>query len=571
MKTQVAPLAFLAILGLTSAASAQAPLYDIPGVANSSLGWGLGSVGDVDGDGRDDILVGAPTADGLEANSGQAMILSSVNAWPIRTFQGEFTGDRFGTSVAGIGDLTGDGISEVAVGAPEHDRQLTQDAGAVYIFNGATGAEIMKYAGSFTSDKFGWCVSPAGDANGDGTPDFAYGAPYADSNSLGVNVGLVKIISGASLLPLQTYWGETAGDYFGYSICAIGDLTGDGKSDMIAGAPNYNLGGVSNAGRVYRLSGGTNSRVNMLSGGVTNGNVGFSVSALPDVNLDGVTEIAVGEPGWNGLGANTGRVRALSGLGGSIVQTYSYLAGVGFGFSVAGLHDIDGDGRGDLIVGLPYLDSAPLFDVGSAFIISGQLGTVLGSASGYGGSDYMGFAVANAGDLNNDGIDDMLMSAPVSTAPFTNGGWVRAHLGGAPTPTGYCTAKVNSLGCTPTISYGGCASRSLGSGIAIVGQNVRPGLPGILLWSVAQNALPFSGGTLCVGAPIKRTPGQISTSIPSSSCTGQYYYLFSTAYLAANNLNPGQAVHTQYWSRDNGFSAPNNVGLTAGLKFTVVP
>ncbi len=561
----------ITLLALSGSAFAQAPLYDISGVANSSLGWGLGSVGDVDGDGRDDLLVGAPTADGLQPNSGTAMILSSVTTFPIRTFQGEFTGDRFGSSVAGIGDLTGDGISEVAVGAPEYDRVGASNAGAMYIFNGATGVKLFQHGGTFTNDKFGWCVAAAGDANGDGTPDYAYGAPYADSTTLGANVGLVRIQSGASLLALQTYWGETAGDSFGYSIAAVGDLTGDGKTDLVAGAPSYNLGAVVNSGRAYRLSGGTNSRVNLLSGGITNGELGFSVSALPDINLDGTTEIAIGEPGWNGLGVNTGRVMALSGLGGSIVQTYTYLAGVGFGFSVAGLSDIDGDGRGDLIVGLPYLDSPPLGDVGGAFILSGQTGSILSTATGYAGADYMGFTVANAGDLNNDGINDMLMSAPVSSAPFPGGGRVRAHLGGAPNPSGYCTPKVNSQGCTPTIGYGGCASRSLGSGLAVVAQNVRPGLPGLLIWSVNPNAAPFFGGTLCVGSPLKRTPGQISTTIAVNPCVGQYYYLFSTAYLAAQNLNPGVDVHTQFWSRDNGFPAPDNVGLTGGLKFTVVP
>jgi hypothetical protein len=566
----------LALLALPALSTAQAPLYDFYGVAGSSFGHGLSSVGDMDGDGKNDILVGAPTGDGLQTSSGVAMVLSSVTTLPIRTFQGEHTGDRFGHSVAGIGDLTGDGISEIAVGAPQNEPSGGNNRGAVYILNGATGAQLAKHVGLFDNDKLGWCVTALGDVNTDGLPDYAYSAPYGDSIIGGADLGFVWINSGASLASIQVYFGEAAGDLFGYSIDGIGDLTGDGKADVIAGAPEYNLGAVADSGRAYVLSSGTNSRINWISGGIPQGNLGFSVSELPDLNFDGKSEVLVGEPGWNGAGANTGRVQAVSGAGGSILKIYTNYsggtAGDRFGWAVAGLHDVDNDSRGDLMIGAIGWDSAPLIEVGGAFLISGNSGAVIGGASGYSNADYMGYTVANGGDLNGDGFDDALMAAPTSSGAYAGGGWARAHLGGVPAPTGYCTAKVNSQGCTPWISYGGAASMSLGNGIALVGQNVRPNLPGLMIWSVNAAATPFFGGTLCLGAPVRRTPGQLATTLAVGfPCTGQYYFLFSKAYMAQNNLTPGQDVHAQWWSRDNGFAAPNNVGLTGGLKFTIAP
>jgi hypothetical protein len=163
----------------------------------------------------------------------------------------------------------------------------------------------------------------------------------------------------------------------------------------------------------------------------------------------------------------------------------------------------------------------------------------------------------------------VVAATPFTSLNFPSGGRLRLHLGGTPAPANYCTPKVNSAGCTPEISYTGSASQSLGFGLQIVAQNVLPGMPGILIWAKTPNAVPFFGGTLCVGSPLTRAGAQVSGTISGPPCPGQYLFQFNEAYMSANGLGAGQDVYAQYWSRDTGFVAPNNIGLTAGLHFQI--
>ena len=140
----------------------------------------------------------------------------------------------------------------------------------------------------------------------------------------------------------------------------------------------------------------------------------------------------------------------------------------------------------------------------------------------------------------------------------------------------YCTAKVNSLGCTPAIgATGGCPTAPSLSGpddYFITAENVLNNKPGIMIWSHGPNSLPFMGGILCVAPPIIRTPVQHSGgNPPPPDCSGSYSYHFAQAYMASWFLTPGTKLYAQYWSRDPGFSPPNNVGLTDGLEFVVGP
>jgi len=136
----------------------------------------------------------------------------------------------------------------------------------------------------------------------------------------------------------------------------------------------------------------------------------------------------------------------------------------------------------------------------------------------------------------------------------------------------YCVAKTNSLGCVPSIGSLGMPSRSGPDDFFVTASNVRNNKLGIMLWSRTPGNTPFFGGTLCLGQPFKRTPGQSSGGSPSGhDCTGTYSFHFTQAYMQQQNLAADATVHAQYWSRDPGFPVPNNVGLTNGLRFTICP
>lgn len=139
----------------------------------------------------------------------------------------------------------------------------------------------------------------------------------------------------------------------------------------------------------------------------------------------------------------------------------------------------------------------------------------------------------------------------------------------------YCTAKVNSIGCTPAIGFSGTPSATAGSGFLITATNQINNKNGLLFYSTqGANGIPFQGGTLCVKAPIKRTAVQNSGgNAPPNDCSGTYSLDFNT-YIASGvnpNLISGQQVNAQYWSRDPGFAPPNNTGLSDAVEFVIGP
>jgi hypothetical protein len=149
------------------------------------------------------------------------------------------------------------------------------------------------------------------------------------------------------------------------------------------------------------------------------------------------------------------------------------------------------------------------------------------------------------------------------------------------TPVVYCSAKVNGLGCTPSIGSIGNSSAAATSGFSVLGSNVRNSKNGLLFYGVnGRAAAPFQGGTLCVKAPIKRAPGTNSggTPPPANNCSGVFALdmnAFAAGMLGGNPLAAlsvvGTTVNCQWWGRDPGFAAPNNTTLTDGLEYVVCP
>ncbi len=136
---------------------------------------------------------------------------------------------------------------------------------------------------------------------------------------------------------------------------------------------------------------------------------------------------------------------------------------------------------------------------------------------------------------------------------------------------GYCTPKVNSLGCTPRIANIGFPSLTDNASLFVKALQVRSYQNGMLLWSRTQQSTPFGGGTLCVGAPVRRTALRDSGGLGGVDCGGQYVFHFSPAFLREQGFGMGDNFYAQFYGRDPGFAPPNNLTLTDAAAFTVLP
>ena len=368
--------------------------------AGSHFGWAVAVPGDCDGDGVEDLLVGAPFFEEDGASIGRVDLFSAATGETLRTWKGSL-GCTFGKSVAGVTDVDGDGVPECAVGAPG----VRGGIGRVFLFSGATGESIFVSEGQSVGDYFGRALAGIGDFNGDGRGDLAVGAGGAGSQAK--NAGTVVILSGIDGAVLARLSGRSKGERFGSAVAGIFDAT---ERVLAVGAQN---GGPGGRGRIYLYRDGVDTPQIVLEsdeGGVDLGRL--HVAFLSDLNGDGASEIIAGD--WRHIGAvpRTGQLRIVSGRDGSdILRLNGGHPGEGFGIGAVGAGDLDGDGIEDFLAGA-WLSHAGAVAGGKVYALSGADGRELATWTSTLPQSRFGSDVVGIEDVNGDGVPDVVVGAP---------------------------------------------------------------------------------------------------------------------------------------------------------------
>jgi len=396
------------------------------------LGTSVSAAGDIDGDGVVDVIVGMQTiATAAQGNHVSARIYSGASGALLRSLPAPPQSVASVNLVAGLGDLNGDGRSEVIVGTPNAVADAAGppgDTGVARVFD-SSGALLIAFSGSSVGAFFGAAVSPAGDLNGDGLPDIAIGAPGADQASIysGDPQG------GFALL--ATLQGQLAGERFGASVApagavAISSPTGGTltQARVVVGAPYApNAGGNGHYGRVdlYGITVANPppapSRLLSVAGAGAADQLGMAVDGGPDLNGDGTPDFLGGAIGTEISGTiGLGYVGLYSGANGALLRKLtSSQAGDLFGYA-ARFGGTCGGAAPAVIVGAPQAANGPNKpSSGRVVAFNAANGAQLTEIFGEALADALGTSVAGYVDRTGEGEAEFLAGAPGVDAPPT--------------------------------------------------------------------------------------------------------------------------------------------------------
>lgn len=401
------------------------------------FGTSLSGAGDINGDGYDDFIIGSDPTSISDPGSAYIYYGSSTPASGLVgiTLTGSNGGDNFGQSVSGAGDINGDGYADVIIGIPKYDRGVSTDEGRAFVYYGsAAGLQLstpddfgFPIAGqiiiSYPYACFGSTVSDGGDINRDGYADILVATSpdpstaskvfiyYGSSSGISDDVIMSDEISSPQL-----------DSGFGRGLARAGDANGDGYGDIVIGAPTFDADGLLDQGAVFFHFGsstGLSSTITPLAfkSNQAGAFLGISVSSASDINADGYGDIIAGAHGYNSY---MGAVFIYHGNGGDGVHLSRTIAPTvfgnsRFGYSVAGLADINNDGFGDIFSGAYLLDYSTLKFVGGVFVYHGSASTINSFPDAFLESNqagaYFGTSISSAGDFNGDGFDDIIIGA----------------------------------------------------------------------------------------------------------------------------------------------------------------
>lgn len=390
-----------AVIAVSAGAVAAQPivLASTHPTQNGQFALSLDAVPDVTGDGRDDVVIGAVNEVGSD---GYVYLFSGATGALVRelTLAGERAG--LGKGVAGVPDVNGDGFGEIAAGTA---------SGRALLFDGATGAFLREFSDpGGTSGTFGHKIAGVPDVSGDGSGDVVVGA-YA-----GDDFGRAFLFDGATGVLLHTLRKpedpEGRPFWFGWSLDGLADVSGDGRGDVLVGAPNPG----SARGRAFIFDGANGTLLHVLPEDIDSApmNLGISVASVPDLSGDGRPDVVAGSQ----LGQ---RAVVFNGATGAALRSHvspypdpfdSYIAY--YSIAVAGLADFDKDGRGDVLIMAPYEDPDALeTQIGIAYIHSGSDGRILRELrfDAVPNDIAFGNTAVGLGDVDGDGRGDFVVGA----------------------------------------------------------------------------------------------------------------------------------------------------------------
>lgn len=348
-------------------------IRDEHGNPTARLGFSMSTVDDLDGDGLRDLAIGSfKRSTPAAQQAGAVLVFSTRNCQKIRALYDPigFANSTLGFSLSTMGDLTGDGVGELIVGAPGFDYPEAE-GGYALVISPTDGSIVHRIedAPDSVGDRLGFAVAGVGDADGDGTPDFAVGAPNRMRTGL---VGTIQVYSGSDGSLLHQVWDGDRN--LGHALTRGADLSGDGSPDFVASS--------GEAGRASVFSASSGSRLWQLSESQPENGGADRISLVPDRDGDNVPEILLGRPS---AAFGAGKALLFSGASGTLLDTLenedsTNAESVG---SSVGYADVNGDGRDDLLVG----STGRSQERGAAYICLDESDCDGDGAAPYGGAD----------------------------------------------------------------------------------------------------------------------------------------------------------------------------------------
>jgi len=428
--------------------------------SGDNSGYCVSNAGDVNGDGFDDIIIGAYLNDEGGVDAGKTyLIFGKVSPWSLdyslsnadASFIGENAGDNSGLSVSGAGDVNKDGYADILIGAWYND-EGNVDTGQTYLILGKANGwkkntHLSNVEASFIGEgkdaHSGRSVSGTGDVNGDGYDDIIIGAP---GHSYGITYLILGKQSGWSmdtnLLQANASYNGASGEQSGICVSGAGDVNGDDLSDFI-------IGTYKASGKSYLIFGKTigwmmDTEISLANAsfiGETYGDYsGVYLSDAGDINGDGYDDILINAPNNDEGGVDTGQTYLILGkASGWALETSLSLADASFigentgdlsGHLISDAGDVNGDGYDDILIGAMYNDNGGN-NAGITYLILGKatgwtMDTFLVKADasfiGENAGDLSGYSISSAGDVNGDGYYDILIGASQNDDGGSNSG-----------------------------------------------------------------------------------------------------------------------------------------------------